>query len=135
MRFDVMGHPSDFPAIAEFHNQQDERKCEIGCCGCDRNGHAHHSTSPSASAGRVFSTAVTGAVEFSYAIVYLLLPVAVVLHWWVRWLVGVAGGVCGVIALFQTGKANQLAKDANELAESRTVKPGRPTNSLKTRTR
>ena len=33
-------------------------------------------------------------------------------------LVGVAGGVCGVIALFQTGKANQLAKDANELAES-----------------
>lgn len=60
MRFDVMGHPSDFPAIAEFHNQQDERKCEIGCCGCDRNGHAHHSTSPSASAGRVFSAVSVG---------------------------------------------------------------------------
>lgn len=30
---------------------------------------------------------------------------------------GLAGGVCGVTALFQTRKANKLAKDANDAAE------------------
>ena len=30
MCFGVMGHPSDFPAIVELHNQQDERNHEIG---------------------------------------------------------------------------------------------------------
>lgn len=30
MCFGVTGHPSDFPAIVELRNQQDERNHEIG---------------------------------------------------------------------------------------------------------
>ena len=51
MCFGVTGHPSDFPAIVELHNQQDERNHEIGCCDTDE--HSHHFTSLSASAGMV----------------------------------------------------------------------------------